>query len=108
MRRSYAPNEFFFLLRCDPARFRYLYEEKGYGPEDKPLSETMMGYWTHFARYGNPNAPDLPEWPIYTDQDPILVIDADEYPVINGYMESDCDYFTTILPDAQPDYPVVQ
>jgi para-nitrobenzyl esterase len=88
--------------------FGNLNEEKGYGPEDKSLSETMMGYWTHFARSGNANAQGLPEWPIYTDREPILVIDADEYPVINGYMESDCDYFATMSPDAQPDYPVVQ
>ena len=87
--------------------FGNLFPEKGYGPEDKPLSETMMGYWTNFARTGNPNAASLPDWPIYTTQTPILVIDADQYPVINELQESDCDFFAAIQPDAQPDYPAV-
>lgn len=88
--------------------FGNLYPEHGYGPADKPLSETMMGYWTNFARTGDPNGANLPDWPLYTDQTPVLVIDADQYPVINEYNESDCDYFATISPDAQPDYPVVE
>jgi para-nitrobenzyl esterase len=32
-------------------------------PGDWKLSETMAGYWTNFARTGNPNGPGLPEWP---------------------------------------------
>ncbi|HEY1805894.1 MAG TPA: carboxylesterase family protein [Terracidiphilus sp.] len=32
-------------------------------PEDRKLSEEMMGYWTNFAKTGDPNGPGLPEWP---------------------------------------------
>ena len=31
-------------------------------PDARKLSETMMGYWSNFARSGDPNGPGLPEW----------------------------------------------
>jgi para-nitrobenzyl esterase len=34
-------------------------------PEDRRLSEQMMGYWTNFAKTGDPNGPGLPVWPRY-------------------------------------------
>ncbi len=36
-----------------------------YGATDAALSQTMQGYWTNFARTGNPNGKGLPEWPRY-------------------------------------------
>ncbi len=37
-------------------------------PQDRALSDLMQQYWTNFARNGNPNAPDLPQWPTYQAQ----------------------------------------
>jgi para-nitrobenzyl esterase len=32
-------------------------------PEDRALSAALRGYWVNFARRGDPNGPDLPDWP---------------------------------------------
>ncbi len=32
---------------------------------DRNLSAAIQGYWTNFAKTGNPNGPGLPEWPSY-------------------------------------------
>ena len=31
----------------------------------KRLTDTMVAYWTNFAKYGDPNSDDIPEWPAY-------------------------------------------
>ncbi len=35
-------------------------------PADSSLSQTIMGYWSNFAKTGNPNGPGLPDWPAYS------------------------------------------
>lgn len=32
-------------------------------PEQRRLAAQMVAYWTRFAHTGNPNGPDLPDWP---------------------------------------------
>lgn len=38
----------------------------GGGPEAIKLADVMSQAWINFARTGNPNTPDLPEWPAYS------------------------------------------
>ena len=45
-----------------PFVFGDLLDQFGYTENDKILSETMMKYWTNFAKSGNPNGTNLPEW----------------------------------------------
>jgi len=44
---------------------------------DRLLSSAMMDYWVQFARNGNPNGPGQPGWPVYTDQQPELLLLSD-------------------------------
>jgi para-nitrobenzyl esterase len=34
-------------------------------PQESKLSDAMIGYWTSFARTGQPKAPGEPDWPAY-------------------------------------------
>ena len=34
-------------------------------PDDEPMSERIIGYWTEFAKNSRPDAPGLPPWPAY-------------------------------------------
>jgi len=43
--------------------------------EDRKLSEEIMGYWTNFAKNGNPNGAGLPEWPRYGAGDELIYLD---------------------------------
>jgi para-nitrobenzyl esterase len=41
---------------------------------DFKLSGTIMKYWTNFAKYGNPNGENLPEWKAYNKDDPFVLL----------------------------------
>ncbi len=41
----------------------------GLTPQQEQLSEVMVGYWTQFARRGDPNSAGVPSWPQYGASD---------------------------------------
>ncbi len=45
-------------------------------PEDRKLSEQMIGYWTNFARTGDPNGKGLPHWPRYDTDKQLIHLDS--------------------------------
>jgi len=45
-------------------------------PEDRTLSEQMVGYWTNFAKTGDPNGKDLPHWPRYDTEKLLIHLDS--------------------------------
>jgi para-nitrobenzyl esterase len=50
-------------------------------PEDRQLSEQMMGYWTNFAKSGDPNGAGLPTWPKYGDDNALIHLNS---PIASG------------------------
>ena len=40
--------------------------------EQQRLSATMIGYWTAFARTGNPNGSNRPDWPAFNRSGTVL------------------------------------
>jgi para-nitrobenzyl esterase len=40
---------------------------------DLEISEAMAAYWTNFAKYGNPNGEGVPEWPVFSDANPVVM-----------------------------------
>ena len=40
---------------------------------DLEISEAMATYWTNFAKRGNPNGEGVPEWPAFSDANPVVM-----------------------------------
>jgi para-nitrobenzyl esterase len=65
-------------------------------PAEELLSERMIGYWTNYAKTGNPNGPGLPTWPQYnTVTEPTLILD-NEISVVHGYHVEECALLDTV------------
>ena len=49
-----------------------------YTDEDRKLSELMQRYWTGFAKNGDPNEKDLPEWQAYDEKQLVMKLCTDD------------------------------
>jgi para-nitrobenzyl esterase len=62
-------------------------------PDDGILGETMRGYWTRFARSGDPNGRGVLRWPRYKDSsDQRLDLDV-EPSVLTGFRRRECEFW---------------
>jgi para-nitrobenzyl esterase len=64
------------------------------------LSDTIMSYWINFAKTGNPNGPELPDWPAFERQSKKAMIldetpEAGTLPDVNKLRAFDA-YWTTV------------
>ena len=65
----------FVFNQMDWGSNKNLYKRKDL-PAARELSKTMMGYWTNFAKTGNPNGSGLPSWPEFKlDHPEVQVLD---------------------------------
>jgi para-nitrobenzyl esterase len=76
------------------------YNDANYNESDYKLSEIMQNYWVNFAKTGNPNGENLPDWPAVTADQPLLINFDNEitlmedpnlplYKVIDRFMEDE-------------------
>jgi para-nitrobenzyl esterase len=63
------------------------------------LTQLIQGYWTQFAKTGDPNAEGQPEWPRYHAHDDQNVTLADPPGVASGLAASDCDFWADFVRD---------
>jgi para-nitrobenzyl esterase len=66
------------------------------------LATQMLGYWTHFARTGDPNSAGAPPWPAYdTTKDSYLELQT---PIAarDGLHTAACDLLDSLAP-TQPE-----
>ena len=64
------------------------------------LVDAVQGYWTAFAKTGDPNGADLPNWPRYAAaSDQHLVLDT-QLRVNSGLAKQGCDAWTAALSSA--------
>lgn len=75
-----APSSLPFPKSMPPGAFHsgevdYLFADQAFDakltPAQRQLSDRMIRYWTNFARSGNPNGRDLPDWKRFVNQDSI-------------------------------------
>jgi len=63
----------FVFNEVDSGAYRTLFYKHDLG-DRRQLSKVMMGYWTNFAKSGDPNGPGLPEWPKFELKDQKLQV----------------------------------
>ncbi|KAL3878505.1 hypothetical protein ACJMK2_030847 [Sinanodonta woodiana] len=71
-----------------------------YTSDEKILSDTIMKYWTNFAKYGNPSGPNLTTWPEYDlDEQNYLVLDIGyNLQVRQGLRHRECTFWREFIP----------
>ncbi|MBM4269707.1 MAG: carboxylesterase family protein [Deltaproteobacteria bacterium] len=70
--------------------------------EDARLSSAMQGYWTRFARGGDPNGGGATPWPLYDPTaDPRLDFDV-EIGLVSGFRERECRFWRGVYDDEFP------
>jgi para-nitrobenzyl esterase len=71
-----------------------------FDPPDKMVSDAMVGAWVRFAKSGNPNGPNLPEWPRYDEPDYRYLNYSDRISTESGFRESEIEFCRLVLEQA--------
>jgi para-nitrobenzyl esterase len=46
---------------------------RDWGAEDERMTTLMQGWWSRFAKTGNPNGEGLPHWPLFEEGRPTVL-----------------------------------
>jgi para-nitrobenzyl esterase len=66
------------------------------GSDDAALSETMQGYWTRFAKAGDPSGASAPTWPPFDDaSDKSMGFDVPTQ-VLTGFRRKQCEMWESL------------
>ena len=65
---------------------------KRVSPSDRAVSQLMSRYWAQFARTGDPNLPDQPDWPAFDVQDYGSLEIGDEVTARTGLFSDRLDF----------------
>jgi para-nitrobenzyl esterase len=110
---TYENSEFLALLRAahfldDPILWHDPDLLEGFGEGDYAftdaedrLSARMAGYWTTFAKTGDPNGTGLPVWPQFGTQGRQTLVLDDRVAVTRHWHDAECDFLDgqTLFPD---------
>ncbi|RSM67394.1 carboxylesterase [Kibdelosporangium aridum] len=67
-------------------------------PAQKPLSKTMVRYWTTFAHTGNPNGAGVPEWKRYESDADVQELGSSRVAPKDPAAESHCAFWAGLRP----------
>jgi para-nitrobenzyl esterase len=79
-----------------PYVFHYLPESSGYGADDDVLSRAMIGYWSRFARTGDPNGVGAVAWPAFDAGEGHLELTSPITAQV-GYRQDTCQAFGALF-----------
>jgi len=83
-----------------PFVFNTVEGSKGYQkhlPEARELARVMQGYWTNFAKTGDPNGPGLPPWPKFDPQNQSRQVLDTEIKTEPASMQDRCSFWDDYL-----------
>lgn len=60
---------------------------------DRELAKQITGYWTNFAKTGDPNGPGLPQWSSHSVASPATMVFADKTQTQDGIRAAKLDLF---------------
>ena len=75
----------------------------GFKARDRELSKDIIGYWTRFARTGDPNGEGAVKWPAYTEKEDKHIVFDTQIKVDKNLRKKYCDFFESVQKSREPE-----